>query len=111
MLRADEPAHIVNTASVAGLLAASAMGVYFASKHAVVAITETLYHDLRVARASIGVSLCPAFVPTGIADAERTRPTSLANAEPYTASQKLAAWQLNRAVEGGKSCRRARSPN
>jgi NAD(P)-dependent dehydrogenase (short-subunit alcohol dehydrogenase family) len=104
MLKQDEPAHIVNTASVAGLLAAPAMGVYNASKHAVVALTETLYHDLRLAGAnSVGVSLlCPAFVPTGIADAERSRPDALANETPYTASQKLAARQLTRAVEGGK---------
>ncbi|SAK61027.1 oxidoreductase [Caballeronia calidae] len=104
MLAQNEPAHIVNTASVAGLLAAPAMGVYNASKHAVVALTETLYHDLRLAGASsIGVSLlCPAFVPTGIADAERSRPGALANDAPYTASQKLAARQLTRAVEGGK---------
>jgi len=103
MLKQDEPAHIVNTASVAGLLAAPAMGVYSASKHAVVAITETLYHDLRLAGASIGVSLlCPAFVPTGIADAERSRPDALANDAPLTASQKSAARQLTRAVEGGR---------
>ncbi|MDR5833861.1 SDR family oxidoreductase [Caballeronia sp. LZ034LL] len=104
MLRQNEPAHIVNTASVAGLLAAPAMGVYNASKHAVVALTETLQHDLRLAGADlIGVSLlCPAFVPTGIADAERARPEALANAAPYTASQKLAARQLTKAVEGGK---------
>ncbi|SAK70623.1 oxidoreductase [Caballeronia pedi] len=104
MLKQNEPAHIVNTASVAGLLAAPAMGVYNASKHAVVALTETLHHDLRLAGASlVGVSLlCPAFVPTGIADAERSRPEALANATPYTASQKLAARQLTRAVEGGK---------
>ncbi|SAL78738.1 oxidoreductase [Caballeronia arvi] len=104
MLDQKEPAHIVNTASVAGLLAAPAMGVYNASKHAVVAMTETLHHDLRLAGASfIGVSLlCPAFVPTGIADAERSRPEALANDTPYTASQKLAARQLTRAVEGGK---------
>ncbi|SAK55215.1 SDR family oxidoreductase [Caballeronia ptereochthonis] len=104
MLKQNEPAHIVNTASVAGLLAAPAMGVYNASKHAVVALTETLYHDLRLAGAStIGVSLlCPAFVPTGIADAERSRPEALANDAPHTASQKLAARQLTRAVESGK---------
>jgi NAD(P)-dependent dehydrogenase (short-subunit alcohol dehydrogenase family) len=104
MLEQNEPAHIVNTASVAGLLAAPAMGVYNASKHAVVALTETLHHDLRLAGASlIGVSLlCPAFVPTGIARAERSRPEALANEAPYTASQKLAARQLTRAVEGGK---------
>ncbi|WP_321791089.1 SDR family oxidoreductase [Caballeronia sp. J97] len=104
MIEQNEPAHIVNTASVAGLLAAPAMGVYNASKHAVVALTETLHHDLRLAGASmIGVSLlCPAFVPTGIANAERSRPEALANETPYTASQKLAARQLTRAVEGGK---------
>jgi len=104
MLEQNEPAHIVNTASVAGLLAAPAMGVYNASKHAVVALTETLHHDLRLAGASlIGVSLlCPAFVPTGIARAERSRPEALANETPLTASQKLAARQLTRAVEGGK---------
>jgi NAD(P)-dependent dehydrogenase (short-subunit alcohol dehydrogenase family) len=107
MLKQDEAAHIVNTASVAGLLAAPAMGVYNASKHAVVAITETLVHDLRLAGASIGASigvslLCPAFVPTGIADAERARPAALANEAPHTASQKLAARQLTRAVESGK---------
>jgi NAD(P)-dependent dehydrogenase (short-subunit alcohol dehydrogenase family) len=108
MIEQNEPAHIVNTASVAGLLAAPAMGVYNASKHAVVAMTETLYHDLRLAGASlVGVSLlCPAFVPTGIADAERSRPDALANDAPYTASQKLAARQLTRAVEGGKLCAR-----
>ncbi|VXB98149.1 Short-chain dehydrogenase/reductase SDR [Burkholderia sp. 8Y] len=103
MLRQAEPAHIVNTASVAGLLAAPAMGVYNASKHAVVALTETLHHDLRLAGASIGVSLlCPAFVPTGIADAERSRPDALLNDAPLTASQKMAARQLTRAVESGR---------
>ncbi|WP_250534007.1 SDR family oxidoreductase [Caballeronia sp. AZ10_KS36] len=103
MLKQGEPAHIVNTASVAGLLAAPAMGVYNASKHAVVALTETLYHDLRLAGASIGVSLlCPAFVPTGIANAERSRPDALANDAPLTASQKMAARQLTRAVESGR---------
>ncbi|MDR5811739.1 SDR family oxidoreductase [Caballeronia sp. LZ019] len=103
MLEQGEPAHIVNTASVAGLLAAPAMGVYNASKHAVVGLTETLYHDLRLARAPVGVSLlCPAFVPTGIADAERARPATLANDAPPTASQKMAARQLTRAVEGGR---------
>ncbi len=48
MLAQQEPAHIVNTASVAGLLSAPGMGVYNASKHAVVALTETLYHDLKI---------------------------------------------------------------
>ena len=61
-----EPGHIVNTASVAGLLCPPLLGVYNVSKHAVVALTETLYHDLRLAKSSIGVSvLCPGFVQRG----------------------------------------------
>ena len=52
MLRQNEPAHIVNTASVAGLLSPPAMGIYNASKHAVVSLTETLYHDLQLAQAA-----------------------------------------------------------
>jgi NAD(P)-dependent dehydrogenase (short-subunit alcohol dehydrogenase family) len=103
MLAQNEPAHIVNTASVAGLLSAPAMGVYNASKHAVVALTETLYHDLKIVGAPVDCSLlCPAFVPTGIAQAERARPEQLRNEEPMTTSQRMAVKQLTKAVEGGK---------
>jgi NAD(P)-dependent dehydrogenase (short-subunit alcohol dehydrogenase family) len=103
MLAQNEPAHIVNTASVAGLLSAPAMGVYNASKHAVVALTETLYHDLKIVGGPVDCSLlCPAFVPTGIASAERARPEELRNEEPMTASQRMAVKQLAKAVEGGK---------
>jgi NAD(P)-dependent dehydrogenase (short-subunit alcohol dehydrogenase family) len=103
MLRQNEPAHIVNTASVAGLLSPPAMGVYNASKHAVVALTETLYHDLRSVGAQVGCSLlCPAFVPTGIADAERTRPEPLRNDAAPTRSQLAAGKQLQRAVRAGR---------
>lgn len=103
MLTQNEPAHIVNTASVAGLLSAPAMGVYNASKHAVVALTETLYHDLKIVGGPVGCSLlCPAFVPTGIAQAERARPEELRNEEPMTTSQRMAVKQLTKAVEGGK---------
>ncbi|KXU87599.1 hypothetical protein CI15_15810 [Paraburkholderia monticola] len=107
MLAQNEPAHIVNTASVAGLLAPPAMGIYNASKHAVVALTETLYHDLKLAQAGTGGEvgcslLCPAFVPTGIADAERARPDDLRNASRPTRSQIAAGKQLQRAVQAGK---------
>ncbi|WP_025599508.1 SDR family oxidoreductase [Burkholderia sp. WSM2230] len=109
MLAQNEPAHIVNTASVAGLLSPPAMGVYNASKHAVVSLTETLYHDLQLAQAGrdasvrVGCSLlCPAFVPTGIADAERARPAELRNASRATRSQIAAGKQLQRAVQAGK---------
>ena len=103
MLRQAEPAHIVNTASVAGLLSPPSMGVYNASKHAVVSLTETLYHDLRNVGGPVGCSLlCPAFVPTGIADAERTRPDALRNDAAPTRSQLGADKQLHRAVRSGK---------
>jgi NAD(P)-dependent dehydrogenase (short-subunit alcohol dehydrogenase family) len=103
MLKQGEPAHIVNTASVAGLLSPPAMGVYNASKHAVVSLTETLYHDLKTVSNEVGCSLlCPAFVPTGIADAERSRPDALRNADAPTRSQLAAGKQLQRAVRSGK---------
>jgi short-subunit dehydrogenase len=109
MLAQNEPAHIVNTASVAGLLSPPAMGVYNASKHAVVSLTETLYYDLQIAQSAreasrrVGCSLlCPAFVPTGIADAERSRPAELRNESRPTRSQIAAGKQLQRAVQSGK---------
>jgi len=103
MLEQNEPAHIVNTASVAGLISPPSMAIYNASKHAVVALTETLYHDLRRVGASVGCSLlCPAFVPTGIAEAERARPAHWRNEGALSASQLLAARELRRAVRSGR---------
>jgi NAD(P)-dependent dehydrogenase (short-subunit alcohol dehydrogenase family) len=97
------PGHVVNTASIAGWLATPMFGVYSVSKHAVVALTETLHHDLRLAGANLGVTLlCPAFVPTGIARSERNRPSHLAGAAPRTASQARAQAAVERAVAGGK---------
>jgi NAD(P)-dependent dehydrogenase (short-subunit alcohol dehydrogenase family) len=67
--------HIVNTASIAGLIAAPFLGPYNATKQAVVAISETLFKDLQAVAAPIGVSvLCPGFVQTRIAESERNRP-------------------------------------
>ena len=103
MLAHGEPAHIVNTASAAGLITAPNMGIYNVSKHAVVALSETLYQDLKLAKSCIGVSvLCPAFVPTGIAHSHRNRPAELANSAPPTPSM-LAAQQASvKAVESGR---------
>src|SRR5206468_12405431 len=68
-LIAQNEGHIVNTASVAGLIAPPGMGAYNVTKHAGVALSESLYQDLRERRSAVGVSvLCPAYVPTGIAD-------------------------------------------
>jgi len=103
MLAHGERAHIVNTASVAGLVSPPAMGVYNASKHAVVALTETLYHDLKIANAAVGCSvLCPAFVATGISNSQRNRPADLRNDAPPTRSQQAANQRLERAVHSGR---------
>jgi NAD(P)-dependent dehydrogenase (short-subunit alcohol dehydrogenase family) len=97
-----EPGHVVNTASMAGWLAPPLMGVYNVSKHAVVALTETLYHDLRLAQSSIGVSLlCPAFVPTGIAQSHRNRPAELSE-DSDSPSKRQAQAGLAKAVAGGR---------
>jgi NAD(P)-dependent dehydrogenase (short-subunit alcohol dehydrogenase family) len=70
--------HVVNTASMAGLLASPGMAPYTASKHAVVGISETLYRDLELMGSGVGVSvLCPGFVNTRIGDAHRNWPSRL----------------------------------
>ena len=95
--------HIVNTASMAGLLNAPAMGVYNVSKHAVVSLTETLYHDLKLVDAPIGASvLCPYFVPTGISQSHRNRPEDVKMEDAPTASQRAAQAMTQKAVESGK---------
>jgi NAD(P)-dependent dehydrogenase (short-subunit alcohol dehydrogenase family) len=99
----DYEGHIVNTASMAGLLNAPAMGVYNVSKHAVVSLSETLYHDLRLVDAPVQASvLCPYFVPTGIAHSEAHRPHELHNDEAPTASQQAAQKLVSKAVESGR---------
>jgi NAD(P)-dependent dehydrogenase (short-subunit alcohol dehydrogenase family) len=103
MLAGGEECHIVNTASVAGLLSAPMMGIYNVSKHAVVTLSETLYHDLQLMQARIGVTvLCPAFVPTGIADSERNRPAGLRNKVEPTPSQQMAQASSQKAVSSGR---------
>ncbi|HYD75568.1 SDR family oxidoreductase [Ramlibacter sp.] len=94
--------HIVNTASMAGLLTPPNMGIYNVSKHAVVALTETLYQDLRLVTDQVGASvLCPYFVPTGIHQSERNRPGELAAGQP-TRSQLIGQAMSDKAVSSGK---------
>ncbi len=103
MLAQGGEAHIVNTASVAGLVNPQMMAAYNVSKHAVVSLSETLHHDLRLVGSAVGVSvLCPAFVPTGINASDRNRPADLANDAPPTASQAALKAQLDKAVTSGK---------
>jgi NAD(P)-dependent dehydrogenase (short-subunit alcohol dehydrogenase family) len=94
--------HIVNTASMAGLLSAPNMGVYNVSKHAVVTMTETLYQDLRLVTDQISASvLCPYFVPTGISQSHRNRPAELRASRP-TQSQLISQAMSDKAVNSGK---------
>jgi NAD(P)-dependent dehydrogenase (short-subunit alcohol dehydrogenase family) len=94
--------HIVNTASMAGLLAAPNMGVYNVSKHAVVALSETLYQDLQLVSDQVGASvLCPYFVPTGISQSHRNRPADVAADKP-TQSQLIGQAMSDKAVGSGK---------
>ena len=94
--------HIVNTASMAGLVATPNLGIYNVSKHAVVALSETLYQDLSLVSEQIGTSvLCPYFVPTGIGQSERNRPSDV-GADGATRSQQVGAQMLDKAVASGK---------
>src|SRR5207249_5000955 len=77
MLEQGEEGHVVNTASLAGLM--PGRGIYGVTKQAVVALSESLYNDLKAMDAKIGVSvLCPGWVDTNIVDASRNRPAELA---------------------------------
>lgn len=84
MIAQKELGHVLNTASMAGLVATKGLGVYNASKYAVVGLSETLAKDLRPY--GIGVSvLCPMGVATRIRQSERSRPTDLRNPAPSPA--------------------------
>lgn len=80
MLKQDTECHIVNTSSCVGLISSLGVGAYQVTKHGVVTLSETLYHELKEIGAKIGVSvLCPASVNTKIVDSDRNRPASLLN--------------------------------
>lgn len=103
LLGQDDEGHIVNTASVAGLISPPGMGVYNVSKHAVVALTETLHHDLAARGSSVRCSVvCPAFFPSGIAASERTRPAALASDRPRTGADAAREAGFRKAVESGR---------
>ena len=94
--------HIVNTASMAGLLNPPNMGVYNVTKHAVVSLSETLYQDLALVTDQVHAHvLCPFFVPTGIHRSQRNRPADMAAARP-TPSQLIAQAMSEKAVTSGK---------
>ena len=93
--------HIVNTASIAGLVPGFGAS-YDAGKHAVVALTEDLYRELQVTGQPVGVSvLCPGWVRTGIIDADRNWPASLGEAPPAAAGSEIVLKHIRRAVDEG----------
>lgn len=96
MLAQDTECHIVNTASISGLLCTPGQGIYNVSKYGVVALSETLYQELGQRRAKLKVSvLCPAWVKTGIIRSDRTRPASLKEdplAPPTGEREEAAFW-------------------
>jgi NAD(P)-dependent dehydrogenase (short-subunit alcohol dehydrogenase family) len=101
MLAQDSEGHIVNTASSAGLIASSGLGIYKVSKHGVVTLSETLALELEARAAKIKASvLCPWWVNTRIMESERNRPEALRNPiaeqtiDPAAAAQLQAVQQL-----------------
>jgi NAD(P)-dependent dehydrogenase (short-subunit alcohol dehydrogenase family) len=96
--------HIVNTASMAGLLNAPNMGVYNVSKHAVVSLSETLYQDLQLVTDQVSASvLCPFFVPTGISLSHRNRPEEFKQRDVKPSkSQMISQAMSEKAVGSGK---------
>ncbi len=103
LIEQNEPAHIVNTASVSGLLSFAGMGLYCMTKHAVVTMTECLKHDLSLATELVKCSvLCPAYVPTQIAESERNRPKNLVGNRTKTDEDIARENNLRKAVSSGK---------
>jgi NAD(P)-dependent dehydrogenase (short-subunit alcohol dehydrogenase family) len=98
MLDQEAPSHILNTASSAALLAGPGLGLYKLTKHAVLSLSETTYHDLQAAKAPVGVSVfCPGLVKTSIRDAARNRPASLRDERARTREQEAAEQKLRAA--------------
>jgi len=81
MLQQGDECHVVNTASRAGLITRPWLAMYCASKHAVVALSESLHHELSLTGSKVKVSvLCPAVVNTRIGESQRNRPDALRDA-------------------------------
>jgi NAD(P)-dependent dehydrogenase (short-subunit alcohol dehydrogenase family) len=103
MLEQNTPCHIVNTASVAGLIAGPGLGIYKVTKHAVVTLSETLYYELAQKGAQVKVSvLCPGFVKTRIWESGRNRPSELQNEmQPPTPEMMVAFSEIQQLVNTG----------
>ena len=104
MFAQDDASHIVNTASEASFTSRAFVGVYHASKHAVLAITETLAQELGFMEANIRVSvLCPGAVNTAVMDADRNRPETLARSSVTNETGKRLLEIYRRSLDHGMS--------
>ncbi len=80
MLERGEEGHVVNTASMAGLVSGAGNAMYSVTKHAVVSLSESLHNELALRGAKVRISvLCPGWVNTHIDESERNRPAELAD--------------------------------
>jgi NAD(P)-dependent dehydrogenase (short-subunit alcohol dehydrogenase family) len=100
MVDHGEPCHIINTASMAGLLPTPGLGVYTASKYAVVAMSETLSLETRETNLQVSV-LCPGFVRTSIADSDRNLPEHMVDLEEPTEEGEMMRAMMRELVDGG----------
>lgn len=102
MLKQEEEAHIVNTASMAGIVTGPGNGVYRVTKHGVVVLSEVLYHELAQETNRVKVSvLCPGFVNTPIFDtAAKLRPELFAASAQHPNDVQLEAQMRARALAG-----------
>jgi NAD(P)-dependent dehydrogenase (short-subunit alcohol dehydrogenase family) len=105
MIDNGEPCHLVNTASMAALTSMPFSGIYNMTKHAVLALSETLFHELSLMAPQVGVScLCPEAVATGIGHSQRNRPETLSDT-PASDGRSLAEEAIVSTAAGGKSPR------
>lgn len=99
----QDDSHIVNTASVAGLLSTPTSAAYNVSKHGVVTLSETLYHELAAEHSRVGISvLCPAWVKTAINTSDRNRPERYGVAAPAGEVSRAHEERIARALESGR---------
>jgi NAD(P)-dependent dehydrogenase (short-subunit alcohol dehydrogenase family) len=102
MLAGGDEGHIVNTASMAGLTTAPFMSVYDVTKHGVVALSESMYKELTVTGAPVGVSVvCPGLIDTNIMRSSRNRPEQLAEAGKAGPAAQAFGQALGERLAGG----------
>lgn len=102
MLAQSRPGHVVNTASLAGLISSPFLGVYNVSKHAIVTLSETLHHELAAVGSQLRVSvLCPGMVNTRAPEVERNRPTAFQNDAPISDADRALAEAVRAGLAAG----------